>query len=184
MRLLLILAVVAACSVQPMPDEQFKLINSTEGTTLSESLSGQDGLILVFISPECPLCKNYAPTLREIIGEAEQYNVSLAGVVSGNYYSDAEVNNYLEEYKLQMPVFKDPEFVLSKYYGAKITPEVCLLDATGSLQYRGAIDNWAISLGQKRTIISAHYLRDALSAFAERRTIDPRTTKAVGCFIE
>ena len=106
------------------------------------------------------------------------------GVVSGDFYSVSEVKIFLLKYKMDMPVIMDPEFLLARHYGAEITPEVHLLDREGNAVYRGAIDNWAISLGQKRPKVTRHYLADAVEAHLSGGNIDPAKTDAVGCYIE
>jgi thiol-disulfide isomerase/thioredoxin len=183
LRLISIGFILSACTAAPPLTVDFAL-SGGDSATFAESLAGYNATVLVFLSPECPLCKNYAPTLREIAALAHEQNIGMIGAVSGNFHSDTAITRYLQQYELAIPVLLDPNFLLSKYYNATITPEVCLIDPEGELLYRGAIDNWAISLGQKRQVITEHYLRDAITAFAERRTIDPKTTKAVGCFIE
>ena len=83
-----------------------------------------------------------------------------------------------------MEMLFDPDFKLAHYYGATTTPEAVFIDKNGKLLYKGAIDNWAISLGKKRLEATAHYLRDAVENHLSGNVIDPKETKPVGCFIE
>lgn len=154
----------------------------------SESIGGlmeeKPGVILLFLAPECPLCQNYAPVLREMAPGFAAMDVPLVGVVSGTYYSVEEVNDFMFSHHLDFPVLLDPAFELSRHFGATITPEAVLIDSTGTMAYRGAIDNWAISLGRKRLKPTAHYLADATGAYLNGKPVPLRTTDAVGCFIE
>ncbi len=183
-RLVMMAAVITACNAAPPLHAEFELVGKASTSTLGESLNENDAVILMFLSPECPLCKNYASTLREIASAARKHNITIVAAVSGTFYDEPSIVRYLEHFCLDMPVLKDPEFKLSKYYKATTTPEACLINKDGELMYRGAIDNWAISLGQKRQVITDHYLIDAIAAFAEGRPINPKTTKPVGCFIQ
>lgn len=142
------------------------------------------GLVLFYLSPECPLCQNYTVTINQIVKEYQDRDVAFYGVVSGEFYTSGEVEGFKIRYDLNLPIIMDPGFDLADHYQADITPEAHLLDSAGQRKYSGAIDNWAISLGQKRLTITEHYLRDALSAFLANEEIDPAKTDAVGCFIE
>lgn len=83
-----------------------------------------------------------------------------------------------------MPILLDPKIKLADQLNATITPEAVVLTDRGNVIYTGAIDNWAISLGQKRLQATAHYLSDAIKNYLSGEEIAPTKTKAVGCFIE
>lgn len=172
--------------------------NGSEGGTkpsaeheISRILSNPDsatakikGAVLLFTAPECPLCLNYAPALADFADSIKTTGVKAVSVVSGTYYSHRESQEFLTTHNIDMPLLMDTSYVLSRHYGAGITPEAVLIDSLGEAVYRGAIDNWAISLGRKRLMPTEHYLRDAVSNYLAGREIDPKTTDAVGCFIE
>lgn len=151
---------------------------------LSQYLDENDALVLLFLSPECPLCQNYAVAMRELREAYSDKNIHFSGVISGEFYSKEEVAEYQDQYLLEMEMLFDPEFKLAHYYGATTTPEAVLINKEGKLMYKGAIDNWAISLGKKRLEATAHYLRDAMDNYLLGNKIDPKETKPVGCFIE
>lgn len=139
---------------------------------------------MLFTAPECPLCLNYAPAMAEFAERMKEVDIEIISVVSGTYYTRRESEEFLTTHGIDMALLVDPEYVLSRKYGATITPEAVLTDSTGAAVYRGAIDNWAISLGRKRLKVTEHYLRDAVENYLAGREIDPKTTDAVGCFIE
>lgn len=147
-------------------------------------LSGKSGLVMVFISPECPLCQNYTRTMNLGHNEQKPNGINFLGVVSGTYITREEIAAFAKEYKTDFPIILDPEFVLSKSLNATITPEVIFFDSLSNVKYQGAIDNWAISLGQKRLNITAHYLNNALKNYLSGNEIAVPLTKPVGCYIE
>lgn len=147
-------------------------------------LSGKKGAVLLFTAPECPLCQNYAPAMAELAERMKKADIAVISVVSGTYYSRRESEIFLTEHGIEMDLLMDTAHVLSKKYGTTITPEAVLIDSLGNAMYRGAIDNWAISLGRKRLKPTEHYLSDAVADYLAGREIDPKTTDAVGCFIE
>ena len=65
-----------------------------------------------------------------------------------------------------------------------MTPEVFTVDASGDVLYKGAIDDWVGELGQHRSVIRGHYLRDALTDIVRDRPVELSETQAIGCYIE
>ncbi|HET7897019.1 MAG TPA: redoxin family protein, partial [Flavisolibacter sp.] len=118
--------------------------------------------VFVFLSPECPLCKNYSlvlNTLQKKFGKKVQF----AGIVPGRTYTDEDVQQFVKDYKVQFPVYIDLQKELSNYVKATTTPEVVLLNKSGGLVYRGAIDDWVQALGQNKAKPKQRYLEDAIS---------------------
>lgn len=171
------------CMNQAPLEEDFE---DTAGKTKSAAsyLENKSGLVILFLTPECPLCINYTAAMRKLEKEYTARDISFVGIISGEFYTKEEVRRYKSKYKLEMDILFDTRFLLSKYYGATTTPEAVFIDHTGKLKYRGAIDNWAISLGKKRLNTTEHYLSDALDNYLLGNKIDPEKTKPVGCRIE
>ena len=104
--------------------------------------------------------------------------------MSGEFYSRESILKYKLKYGIDMPILFDPKIRLADYLDATTTPEAVVINDKEKVVYMGAIDNWAISLGQKRLEATAHYLRDALANSLNDVKVNPSKTKAVGCFIE
>jgi len=64
------------------------------------------------------------------------------------------------------------------------TPEVFLTDPWGGIQYRGAIDDWAIALGKVKSIAEVEYLSLALEKWLMNEPIWPNETSVIGCLLE
>lgn len=139
---------------------------------------------ITFLMPECPLSENYCLTLNDMQMKYEQEGVDFIGVVAGDMFSMYEIDAFIDEYGLRIPVYLDKKKELVTLLEATITPEVFLLDTAMHVMYSGAIDNWAVDLGRKREVITKFYLRDAVDALLEGRHIETSKTEAVGCFIE
>jgi len=172
-----------SCSDENIFTQRFDLSNG-KTLPLDSAISSHEFTVLLFISPECPLCQNYSAAFSEIMANYASENIGFYGVLSGKYYSRTEMNEFLRKYKLALPIIVDPAFSLANHYEATITPEVILVSASGEELYQGAIDNWAISLGQKRIKTTKFYLQDALTAVLQGEIINPSQTKPVGCYIE
>ena len=137
--------------------------------------------VLIFLSPDCPLSKNYAPVLTQLA--KKHPGINFFGIFPGKSYSSEEISGYGKDYGLSFPLFSDPLKQLTGYLKAKVTPEVMLINPKGVILYTGLIDNWAVSLGKKRQVITNHYLEEAISSYESGRQITVSHTEPVGCLI-
>lgn len=140
--------------------------------------------VLIYVSPECPLCQSYSLTINNLIETYAPKQVAFYGIVPGLDYDVADILKYQRTYKSRLPLYRDTEKKTVQLIGATITPEVFVLNQAGALVYAGRIDNWAYELGKKRKVITEHNLRDALVSVLANRPVLVKKTKAVGCFIE
>ena len=79
-------------------------------------------VVLVFLSPECPLCKNYLPGLIKL--QNANKSINFYGIIPGVSYSLKEINELKNEYGINFSLLTDRDKQLSKYLGATTTPEV------------------------------------------------------------
>ena len=138
--------------------------------------------LLVFLSPECPLSKNYAVVIQQL---AIDYPAQLQviGIIPGTTFSKNEIRRFASKYKLSFPLVIDEKMTAVKAVDATITPEAVLIRENATLIYRGAIDDWAVSLGKKRTKASREYLRDAIEQARAGIAITQKMVQPVGCLI-
>lgn len=140
--------------------------------------------VFFFLAPECPLCENYALTIKNLRQQFASKEVSFYGVFAGETYSSAEITHYMARFQLPVKALKDSDYRLTEHFGASVTPEVFVVDAQGSVLYQGKIDNWIAALGKKRLQATRFYLKDALEASLQGCAIPLSQTEAVGCLIE
>jgi peroxiredoxin len=185
--LLLLLLLIAACRTErPAAEGLFSLqVERTDDSTLSlSSLANNKATVFVFLAPDCPLSQNYTLTLNELQRQFVAESVVFYGVVSGNWFDDAAIDSFAATYKIAFPLLRDPDFHLTRALGAAVTPEAFVIDSRGESVYGGAIDNWASDLSRRRTIITEHYLKDALTHHLLGEPPPIPRTQAIGCFIE
>lgn len=163
---------------------KFRLMDAGNGKycSLKEITASQNLLLFIFLSPECPLCKNYAPVLDSL---QRRYNgsIRLIGIVPGKTYSTTVIKAYARKYKVHFPLLIDPEKKLTAYLHAAVTPEVILLTPQFELVYRGGIDNRVKQLGVKSWKATENYLSDALSQYLQHTAAAVKRTKPIGCRI-
>ncbi len=138
--------------------------------------------VIVFLSPECPLCKNYSLTLNSLY-EKYKSTVQFYGLVPGRTYSKETVAAFASEYKIGFPVWIDQKKEFSIAVQATVTPEVVVLDKANNIIYRGAIDDWVQALGKKKLKPQQLYLADALAQYLQTKSVLVKQTSPVGCLI-
>lgn len=138
--------------------------------------------LLIFLSPECPLCQSYTLVLNKLY---QKYGngVRFYGVISGKTYNAAAISSFVKKYKIAFPLFIDKQLALSRYLQATTTPEVILLNNRNELLYRGAIDDRVADIGKQRTRATKDFLRDALDEQLSGERVSLKRTKAIGCYI-
>lgn len=145
----------------------------------------EEYLVFIFMSPECPLSENYTKTIKDLSAQFAEKDIGFYFVFPGKFYPRPQIEVFIKRYQLpEQKIIYDPDYLFQKYFSATITPEVFLTDVTGTILYEGAIDNWAITLGNLRQVITEHYLADAIVSVLKNENIKTKKTRAVGCIIE
>lgn len=159
-------------------------MQSTSGDLKSlKDLSAENGLLLFFMDPDCPVTQKYGATIRELHQTCEEEGVAIAAVYPVVNADPEIIREFAEDYQFPFTHLLDPKLEFTKAIGASITPEVFLLDTAGNVLYQGAIDNWFYELGRYRRVITEYYLKDALEAHLAGKPVPTEKTKAVGCMI-
>lgn len=162
----------------------FTLRDSNNAAFKLSALKANKASVLMFLSPECPLCQSYSLTLTQLEKEFQEKGVRFYGIIPDVSFSNAVVNAYAQQYHMRMPMLRDDNRAVTNLLAAKVTPEVVVVNSNGAVVYQGRIDNWAYELGKKRRVITEHNLKDALTAIVSNQPIAVKKTKAIGCFIE
>jgi len=93
--------------------------------------------------------------------------------------SPDELRTFHQTAKLDFPIYKDQDNALADRLGAHVTPEVFVFDNTGTLKYRGAIDD-----AHQESEVTTHSLRAALDAVLTNKPVAVTTTSPFGCSIK
>lgn len=139
-------------------------------------------IAFIFLSPQCPLSQNYTLVINNL---QKKYTgeVHFVGVFPGKAYSFEAYRQFATRYNIKFSLLVDHYRVLSTLLDATITPEVFLLDQNRQVIYSGAIDDWVVSLGKKKSKASIHYLEDAVFASMHHQPVPIDKTKPIGCRI-
>jgi hypothetical protein len=97
--------------------------------------------------------------------------------------SEDAIRKHVREYGYRFGALLDRRHELVNLAKPVVTPEVAVY-SRGQLVYRGRIDDRYVAFGTARQFASEHDLENVLDAIASGRELKPRTTRAIGCFIE
>ena len=142
------------------------------------------GIVLVFISTDCPIANSYHPLLRRMAESHAQDGIRFFMVHPDPKTPVEGARKHSEQFEIQVPVVIDKDQAISRRIGATVTPQVfVLVRGEESPVYQGRIDDLYVDFGKKRTAATTHDLADAIKAIVSGKTISQKETKPIGCFI-
>lgn len=137
-------------------------------------------VVLVFVTPDCPVSNRYAPELSRIAASTPADRVAWWLVYPDPDVRPEAIDAHRSEYALAIPALRDPQHVLVARAHAKVTPEAAVF-ADGTLVYHGRIDDRVPEFGRAKPQPSVRDLQDALTAALAGKPPDHDTATAVGC---
>lgn len=141
--------------------------------------------VFVFLSTECPIANGNIPTLNQLHRELGRTGTAkLFGVVSDPFTTRGEAARHYRDYQTRFPILFDSSRQLCEQFQPSHVPEAFVVDATGRLAYRGAIDNAWEAVGKRRQVVTSHYLAEALERLRTNQSPNPARTQPVGCPVE
>jgi peroxiredoxin len=138
-------------------------------------------VVVVFLAAECPMSNGYLPALSDCAKKYADSGVTVIGVFPDPDTTAAELATHAKEYKIPFPVFRDSEQVAVRALGAKITPEVVVLDDKFTVRYRGRIDDGYTARLKQKPMVKRHDLTLALDELLAGKAVSMPEAKAFGC---
>lgn len=145
------------------------------------SIQGARGLVLVFVSVDCPIANRFLPEIESLGARFGPEGLPVTYVYASPFETDAQVLAHQREYDLRLQAFRDPGFRVARRFGACLTPEAVLLRPDGSVAYRGRINDQYTAPGQGRPAPTRHDLAEAAAEFLSGGLVTQRLVPAVGC---
>lgn len=162
----------------------FSLVNAVDGKT--QAFRPGDGKlsVVVFTCNSCPYAKAFE---RRIIDIANQYaakGVAFYAIDSNDdarYDEETMANMKARAIERNYPFayLKDGDSSIARAYGARVTPHVFVVDGTGTLRYRGYVDDSAKPEQRTKT-----GLTDALDSLLANQQVANSVTREFGCTIK
>ena len=162
---------------EPDPQNNLFTLNDLEGKSRSFSeLKGSKGTVLVFMSVQCPVDKNYAERINEL---ASIYKSKGFNFIALNSNAAESLEWIKTAAMFSFPVLIDKGSVIADKFGAMVTPEVFVLGSKGEILYKGAIDD-----DRTGKSVTSKYLREALDSIIAGRTVSQISAAPFGCSIK
>jgi thiol-disulfide isomerase/thioredoxin len=139
-------------------------------------------VVLFFVSPYCPTSNTLSPEMKAIEGDfADAFTFRY--IHSDSSVKTADILQHASMMGFESPVLDDTAQVLAKKLGAKITPEVIVIDPSGTVLYQGRINDLYLGPTKRQREVKTNDLRDALTAIKEGKPVSVTRTEAIGCKI-
>ncbi len=157
--------------------ENFSL-NDTRGKSHNiKDLKGENGVLIVFLSAQCPVVAMYNDRINALATEYKAQGINFVGL----YPNATECLNWVKHHSgtYKFTTLVDENNVIADKFGAQYTPEVFYFGAGDTLDYHGAIDNDRYGRN-----IEIKYLDTAFQEKLAGKEITQKDTKAFGCSIK
>ena len=159
-------------------------LRDTEGTEHALADGDHPATVVVFTCNHCPYALAWhdriADTARDYAGQGVRF-LAINSNDATRYPRDSfeAMQQRVHEENWPLPYLHDASQEVARAYEARVTPDVFVLDADGTLRYRGAPDSDYSDPTQ-----GAAWLRGALDAVLAGDSPDPAETEPVGCSIK
>ena len=166
------------------PGERVADVNVTDvdgrKSTLA-GLAGKSGSVIVIRDAECPVTQRYSPRLAELEREFGPKGYSFT-YVDVTPHSRAEAKEDAAKYQLTGRTILDQDHRVVHALRAASAAEAFVIDARGTLRYRGAIDD-QYGIDFHKDAPTVNYLRESLGRVSSGRELVRRQTDAPGCVL-
>jgi hypothetical protein len=153
--------------------------NSQDPSELNHILEIKPFTLVVTYSIDCPVSQLYTSVLKDIS----------ASLPSDSFQCVLLKVNAKEHWDINMPGFQVIDSValgIAQSIGFDVFPEVAVMNSTGTVLYKGAIDGRVKEIGNThfKPLPNTMYLNNALTQLRKKQQISKPLTNAKGCFIE
>jgi peroxiredoxin len=177
----LLLACVAAAFSQVQVGgkiEGFSLKDIEGKSKTLTDLKGQNGVVLVFVSIQCPVVRGYDERINELAKAYRSKGINLIGIDSNITEPASEVKTHAAS-TWNFPVLLDADSKVADRLGANVTPEAFYIDSNDVLLYHGAVDN-----DRSGRNVTERYLQTAFDATLAGKKVERTSANAFGCSIK
>ena len=135
--------------------------------------------VILFVATQCPVSNAYNERMEKLAKDYSAKGVRFVGVNSNKQESSEEIASHSKEHGFTFPVLKDKGNVIADKLGAKVTPEIYVVNAKGELAYHGQIDN-----SQNESKVKERPAAAALDAILAGKSVKQSDVAAFGCSIK
>jgi thiol-disulfide isomerase/thioredoxin len=175
---LVVVAIAAAEAVAPgAKAPEFKLTD-LKGAPVAIERAADRPTVAIFISTQCPVSNAYNQRMSALYRDYSG-RVRFVFINSNGDEAAPQVEQHRTAVGFPFVVYKDVGNSTADAFGAQLTPEAFVMDASGTVRYHGAIDD------QRNPVrVRVPGLRLAIDAVLKDAKVDPEQTRAFGCTIK
>jgi len=141
--------------------------------------------VFIFLSDECLISQYYVQTLDSLHEQYSSEEIQFLGVFPNASTSQNDIDSFKLKYGIPFLMVKDDTQSITKRWGAKVTPEVVVVELSSEeVIYQGRIDDAYFRVGKKRTIKTTSELEDVLLSITSKTPVTVENQLAIGCFIQ
>lgn len=187
-----LLVVSGTCTSGELPTTKIKIGEKMADFTLPDvggkphslyEFKGNKAVAVIFIATQCPYSNAFNHIMAKLAREYAERGVAFVGINANKTEPVAQVAEHARTHSLGFPVLKDEGNVIADQLGARVTPEVFLLDANWTLRYHGALGNSHQPTTKPEEATDVE-VRPALEAVLGGQPVAMAETKAFGCTIK
>jgi peroxiredoxin len=141
-------------------------------------LKGSNGVVLVFVSIQCPVVRGYNERINELAKTYKTKGINVVGVDSNITEEPLEVKAHAMT-NWDFPVLLDKDSKIADKFGANVTPETFYIDVNNVLLYHGAIDN-----DRSGRNVTERFLQTAFDTTLAGKKVQRTSANAFGCSIK
>lgn len=135
--------------------------------------------VYLFLQSQCPCIYNHKETFGSLLKNYGD-RVSFTAVFVDNKDNDNNIKDLMRNLGWKLPYIKDKQHQLVQQLRPKVSTDCVLVDASGKVLYKGAIDDGPLNMGTVKNF----YLKDALDAYFHHIPIKVSNGKGIGCFLQ
>jgi thiol-disulfide isomerase/thioredoxin len=130
----------------------------------AEEWKGRPAAVLFMIAPECSISRDYAAEMKQLARKFGSRGVVFFGIHSGAGVGLESSRWRSAGWDLPFPILRDPEQLVARQAGVRVTPEAVVVLPDGQVIYRGRIDDRYSGNGEKSAQPQVRDLAIALEA--------------------
>ncbi len=161
------------------------IVQDSSGTsrTLLSYKAPLEIMVLEILSPQCATDASLWSDLRRFYEAYKDWHVVFIALQSDRGTSPTDLRLVLATHGISAAVVRDESGRLPKFLGAKVTPELLLIDEGGILRYRGPLHD-AVGTADKKPHV--RFAQDAMNAMIGHVDVVPQAEPGglVGCPIQ
>ncbi len=162
-----------------------KMLSVSRDSISVKDAMKKNGVLIIFSCNTCPYVIKNQQRNNAIAEHALKNDLGVIIINSNEALRQSEdsyksMQIYAKQQKYNWHYTVDDNSVIADAYGATRTPEVFLLNATGNIMYKGAIDDNPSDAEN----VTRQHLKIAIDEMVNNKKIAVKESKSVGCSIK